>query len=161
MFPPIRRISFIVLFNLLVLSQSIFCYASTTNAAPDIPEDSTKVLPLAPEQSVSTFLPCTSAPGNGLAVNIIYPQKPRYKEGAPIAVVIPGGDAPSGLNLSIHGAQVGFIEVRFSFPGGGVGAFKSGGYNDYRGAKSQKLCEMYYFLSQVKDKIFGVEQLQI
>ncbi len=123
----------------MVLSQTLFCSAATTNnAAPAIPEDSTKVLPLAPEQSVSTFLPSTSAPGNGLAVNIIYPKKPRYKEGAPIAVVIPGGDAPSGLNLCIHGAQAGFIELRFSFPGGGVGAFKSGGYNDYRGAKSQK-----------------------
>ncbi len=138
MFSPIRRILFIVLCNFLVLNQILYCYAATTNASADIPEDSTKVVPLAPEQSVSTFLPCTSATGNGLAVNIIYPKKTRYKEGAPIVVVIPGGDAPSGLSLSIHAAQAGFAEVRFSFPGGGVGSFKSGGYNDYRGGKSQK-----------------------
>jgi hypothetical protein len=137
-FPPIRRISFIVLIILLTLSQTLYCSAATINTATNIPEDSTKVLPLAPEQSISTFLPSTYAPGNGLAINIIYPKKPRYKEGAPIAIVVPGGDAPSGLNFSIHSAQAGFIEIRFSFPGGGTGAFKSGGYNDYRGAKSQK-----------------------
>ncbi len=131
--------------SLTVLSAfSQIAQSSQATPAPEsqpalaIAEDGTKELALAPEQSVSTFIPCVSAPGNGIAVNIIYPQKPRYKDGAPIAVVVAGGDSADGLSLCVHAAQVGFIEIRFAFPGGGIGKFKSGGYNDYRGAKSQR-----------------------
>lgn len=90
------------------------------------------------EQSVSTFIPSTAAPGEGLAVNIIYPEKPRYKEGAPVLVVVPGGNTPSGLDFSMHAAQQGFVEVRFSFPGGGKTGFRSGGIYDFRGAQCRQ-----------------------
>ena len=92
---------------------------------------------MAPEQSVSTYIPSAYSPNQGLAVNIIYPEKVRYKDGAPVVVVVPGGDSASGLNFSIHAPQVGFVEIRFAFPGGGTKAFKSGGDIDNRGSYSQ------------------------
>jgi hypothetical protein len=104
----------------------------------DLPEDSIKIPPMVPEESVSIYLPSDSAPGKGLAVNIIYPKTPRYADGAPVVVVAPGGSGPDGLGFEIHAAQVGFVEVRFAFPGGGHGRFTSSGIYDYRGVESQK-----------------------
>jgi hypothetical protein len=103
-----------------------------------IPSGATKPIPMAKEDSVSTFLPSEAAPGQGLALNIIYPEKPRYSEGAPVVVVVPGGDGPNGLSFCAHAAQVGFIEIRFAFPGGGIKGFSSSGHADYRGVNSQK-----------------------
>lgn len=90
------------------------------------------------EESISVYVPSEAAPDGGVAVNIIYPKTPRYKEGAPIAVVVPDGHGPSGLRFTMHAAQVGFAEVRFAFPGGGLKAFHSGGSWDERGENSQK-----------------------
>lgn len=103
----------------------------------EIPPDSVKTPPLLPEQSISTFVPSATCPNTpGLAVNIIYPKKARYKDGAPVAVVVPGGIAADGINFNMHAAQVGAIEVRFAFPGGGNKNFGSGGEFDNRGARS-------------------------
>jgi hypothetical protein len=107
-------------------------------AAAVVPEESISVPPMLEEQSVSTFVPSDAAPGAGLAVNVIYPQKPRYPEGAPVVVVAPGGTKASGLDFSMHAAQSGFAEVRFAFPGGGIGHFVSSGIYDARGAQSQQ-----------------------
>jgi len=137
MLSPKRRLILTVIVSLLVFTNIDPQLAQASEAPPAIPEDSTKPLPLAIERSISTYVPSIAAPGNGLAINIIYPQKPRYKDGAPIAIIVPGGDTPNGLNICAHAAQVGFVELRFSFPGGGLDSFKSGGYNDYRGPKSQ------------------------
>ncbi len=104
----------------------------------DIPADSIKTLPMAKEESISTYVPSEAAPDGGIAVNIIYPETPRYKEGAPIVVVAPGGLGPSGLRFTMHSAQSGFAEVRFAFPGGGLKQFHSGGSWDERGPESQK-----------------------
>ncbi len=109
-----------------------------TGFALDLPPESIKTLPLAKEESVSTYVPSEAAPEEGLAVNIIYPQQPRYKDGAPVAVVVPGGHGPSGLRFTMHAAQAGFVEVRFAFPGGGLKQFHSGGSWDERGVESQK-----------------------
>ena len=111
--------------------------ASGASAYAELPSASTKILPMVAEQSVSTFVPSYSAPEKGLAVNIIYPEKPRYKDGAPVAVVVPGGDTANGLNFCIHAAQAGFVEIRFAFPGGGTKVFKSSGKLDARGNYSQ------------------------
>ncbi len=89
------------------------------------------------ENSVSTYIPSESAPGKGLAVNVIYPESGRYKDGAPVMVVVPGGHSGSGLTFTTHSAQIGFIEVRFAFPGGGLKAFHSDGSWDGRGKDSQ------------------------
>jgi hypothetical protein len=50
--------------------------------------------------------------------------------------VIPGGIGPNGLDFEMHASQVGIIEVRFAFPGGGTGQFGSQGVADNRGANS-------------------------
>ena len=138
---PVVIFCFWRLFLLLIISFLLVAkplYALSGEAIDSPAEDSIKAFPLAPEQSVSTFLPSGSAPGRGLAINIIYPQKPRYKDGAPIVIVVPGGDTANGLNFCLHAAQVGCVEIRLAFPGGGTGSFKSSGINDYRGIKSQK-----------------------
>jgi hypothetical protein len=92
---------------------------------------------MVPEKSVSFFIPSEAAPGTGLAVNVIYPPKPRYAEGAPVVVVVPGGEESSSLDFSMHAAQAGFVEVRFAFPGGGKEGFRSGGTYDFRGQQCQ------------------------
>lgn len=91
---------------------------------------------MVPEQSVSTFVPSVAAPDQGLAVNIIYPAKPRYAEGAPVVVVVGAGMTGDGLDFSMHAAQSGFAEVRFALPGSGKPGFASGGAFDYRGPNS-------------------------
>jgi len=101
-----------------------------------VPEATLRIPPMVlPEKSVSTWIVSDAAGSEGLAVNVIYPDKPRYKEGAPLAVVVPGGNEKSGLEFSTHAAQSGFAEVRFAFPGGGKPGFASGGVYDYRGPK--------------------------
>jgi len=106
-------------------------------AASDIPEPTVKAPLMDPEESVSTLIPSESAPGQGLAVNIIFPKKPRYADGAPVAVIAPGGAGADGLGFSMHATQVGIAEVRMAFPGGGRKEFSSGGIYDYRGGASQ------------------------
>lgn len=98
---------------------------------------SLKLPPMVPERSVSFYIPSAAAPAPGLAVNVIYPPKPRYADGAPIVVVVPGGEESSGLDFSMHAAQAGFVEVRFAFPGGGKEGFRSAGTYDSRGQVSQ------------------------
>lgn len=118
---------------------SVFLLWCTGTAyGADFPEASLKKQPLVPEKSVSTFIPSETAGTQGLAVNVIYPNKPRYPEGAPVVVVAPGGESPNGLEFSTHAAQAGFAEVRFAFPGGGKPGFASGGIYDFRGLLSQQ-----------------------
>ena len=119
----------------------VFCFQTLAPAAmslAELPDGAIKPPPMVPESSVSCYLPSESAPGNGLAVNIIYPKKPRYPDGAPVVVVVPGGAGPDGLTFDMHAAQMGFVEVRFAFPGGGKGKFTSSGIYDYRGIECQK-----------------------
>jgi hypothetical protein len=106
-------------------------------AYSEISEPSMKKPAMVPEQSVSCYVPSESAPGKGLAVNIIYAKLPRYPDGAPVAVIAPGGAGADGLGFEMHAAQAGFIEVRFAFPGGGHGKFFSSGIYDNRGPESQ------------------------
>ena len=122
-----------------IISISLLLSASSASlafAAAGVPAEKLKSLPLVKERSVSTFVASTGAPGQGVAVNVIFPEKPRFKEGAPLAVVVPGGDKASGLTFTMHAAQVGFAEVRFAFPGGGLKAFHSDGSWDNRGKAS-------------------------
>ncbi len=116
----------------LALLLSCTLPAMSATAAP-IPKPKLKIPDLVKEVSISTYVPSSVAPGKGLAVNVIYPESPRYSEGAPIAVVVPGGQRSDGLATTTHTAQQGFAEVRFAFPGGGTEAFGSTGDYDSRG----------------------------
>jgi len=109
---------------------------AASGALNDIPPDSVRTPPMVKEHSLSTYVPSEAAKGKGVAVNLIYPQKPRYKDGAPVAVVIPGGIGPDGLSFEMHASQVGMIEVRFAFPGGGTAQFGTQGEFDNRGENS-------------------------
>lgn len=128
--------------TLRALILSLLILASGTVLIPfasaDIPPAALKTPPMVKEQSVSTFVPSEACPGQGIAVNLIYSTRPRYKEGAPVVVVVPGGNHNHGLDSSIHAAQQGFIELRFAFPGGGKPGFASSGIYDNRGIKSQE-----------------------
>ncbi len=110
--------------------------AMAVNFNSDLPPDSMNVPLMAKEKSVSTYVPSATADGQGLAVNLVFIAKPRFKTGAPVAVVAPGGIGPDGLGFNMHAAQIGAIEVRFAFPGGGSAEFGSRGVFDNRGAKS-------------------------
>ena len=123
-----------------IVAASVFApaFCKQQTAMAEIPDAAVKTPPLVKEQSVSTYVPSEAAPGQGLAVNLIYSSRPRYKEGAPVVVVVPGGNHTHGLDSSTHAAQQGFVELRFAFPGGGKPGFASSGIYDNRGVKSQE-----------------------
>ncbi|MDP3507564.1 MAG: hypothetical protein Q8T09_06205 [Candidatus Melainabacteria bacterium] len=104
----------------------------------DLPPESLRIPLMAKEDSISTYVPSQSTEGSGpgIAVNVIFCAKARYKDGAPIAVVAPGGVGADGLSFNMHAAQVGAVEVRCAFPGGGTAQFGTKGTFDNRGARS-------------------------
>ncbi len=119
----------------------------------DLPPESVKVLPMTDEDSVSTYI---QGEKGKIAVNVMYPTMTRYERGAPIAVVVPGNKRASGLSISSHTVQVGFCEVRFAFPGGGLKDFHTDGSWDERGLDSQKvLKEVLLYASSQKPDING------
>ncbi len=126
-------------------------------ATGELAPDNMKVPQLVPEESISTYVPSESAPGKGLAVNILYAAKPRYNDGAPVVVIAPGGTGASdGIKFNMHAAQSGFIEVRFALPSGGVKGFTSGGIYDNRGSQSQEaLKDVILFASSQKEDYQG------
>lgn len=147
---------FLISFFLIVLFALSQCHSSLAVETEGIPETSLKVPPMGPEKSISTFVPSTAAPGQGLAVNVIYPSRTRYKEGAPVVVVASGGEAASGLEFSTHASQSGFAEVRFAFPGGGKPGFASSGTYDFRGPASQQaLRDVLLFAAGKKNDVQG------
>lgn len=151
-----RCLTVAVLVFTIIVSATVNSSSNSTEAAtlpPAAHKENLKVLPMVAEPSVSTYVPSDAAPGTGLAVNIIYPSRPRYKDGAPINVVVPGGRGASGLRFSMHSAQVGFVEVRFAFPGGGLSKFHSDGSWDERGVDSQKALRdvLRYAAGQIND----------
>lgn len=132
-------------FPILVKCMALLLLLSVTPSMPmsaaalgALPEPSLKKPELLQEESVSVYIPSEAAPGQGLAVNIIYPEKARYGDGAPAVVVVPGGTVRSGLGFSMHAAQAGFVEIRFAFPGAGVKEFQSSGIFDNGGLQCQR-----------------------
>lgn len=145
-----------VTFWMAVVLVAVFHTAARAVEKP-IPDSTLHTPPMVAEKSVSTWIPSEVAAPQGLAVNILYPQLPRYpKEGAPVAVVVPGGETASGLDFSTHIANCGFIEVRFAFPGGGETGFRSGGTYDHRGVNCQKaLHDVLLFAAGKKNDVHG------
>jgi hypothetical protein len=118
----------------LALTSNLLYPASAINS--DLPPEALKIPLLAREHSISTYVPSETCEGEGIAVNMIFCDKARFKDGAPVAVIAPGGEGPDGLNFNMHAAQIGVIEVRFAFPGGGSSKFNTRGTFDNRGAAS-------------------------
>jgi len=70
----------------------------------------------------------------GLYCEIYPPPVPRYAEGAPVVVHVPGGwEARGSTSPESPLISAGFIQILFNFPGGGAGTKKSGGEYDDRG----------------------------
>ncbi|HNB25088.1 MAG TPA: hypothetical protein PKZ32_21890, partial [Candidatus Melainabacteria bacterium] len=108
---------------------NICAFVQPADARAILPEAVLKKPVPVVEDSVSTYVPSAVAPGNGIAVNIIYPEKVRYKAGAPIAIVVNGNESTS-LSMSMHAANSGIAEVRFAYPGCGMRQFHSDGIFD-------------------------------
>jgi len=113
----------------LVISSLTPPCIAPAQARVNVPEAVLKKPVSVVEDSVSTYVPSKCAPGNGIAVNVIFPEKPRYKAGAPIAIVVSGNPSTS-LSMSMHAANCGIAEVRFAYPGKGLSRFHSDGIFD-------------------------------
>jgi len=85
-------------------------------------------------------IPSKVAGGRGLVLRVVLPKQPRYKEGAPVVVHVPGGFSRGSVDSSQGRLDgFGFVEVLLTFPGGrsapqpGGKAWESGGVYDTRG----------------------------
>jgi len=72
--------------------------------------------PLAP--SIVTHIPSAAGGERGIAVGVLPPLKPRYTDGAPLVIHVPGGVTTGGTEGRPEYAGLGFVEIRFAFPGG-------------------------------------------
>lgn len=80
-----------------------------------------------------THIPSAAGEKQGIAVGVLPPMRPRYSEGAPVVIHVPGAMDMGQTEGPPEFAGLGFIEIRFAFPGGGRGDSASGGTYDYRG----------------------------
>ena len=87
----------------------------------------------APPPVVTTFSPSAAGGETGIAVGVLAPLKARYAKGAPVVIHVPGGVDSGATEGRPECAGLGFVEIRFAFPGGGRGDGTSGGTYDYRG----------------------------
>ncbi|MCW5823274.1 MAG: hypothetical protein KIT34_10755 [Cyanobacteria bacterium TGS_CYA1] len=153
-----KRLSINTCINSTLIALLLFVATGANQAAfsalsGDLPPESVKVMPMSDEESVSTYI---QGEKGRIAVNVMYPSMTRYERGAPVAVVVPGNKRASGLSISSHITQVGFCEVRFAFPGGGLKDFHTDGSWDERGLESQKvLKEVLLYASSQKPDING------
>jgi len=82
---------------------------------------------------VLTFIPSNAGGQRGIAVGVLAPQTARYPDGAPVVIHVPGGVDMGATEGRPEYAGLGFVEIRFAFPGGGRGEGTSGGTYDHRG----------------------------
>ena len=108
-------------------------------------------------------IPSPAAGSEGILLRVAPPKQPRYADGAPVVVHVPGGfsqgsvtQAPSPLN------GYGFIDIAFVFPGGQSEPpqpgepLRSGGTYDYRGADSMRgLADVIIFAAGRKKSLEG------
>jgi len=85
-------------------------------------------------------IPSAVAGEEGIVIRVVPPKQPRYKEGAPVVIHVPGGFSTGSLDRSQGRLDgFGFCEVLFAFPGGRSApqadgkVWKSGGVYDQRG----------------------------
>ncbi|MCP5118067.1 MAG: hypothetical protein GY953_45210, partial [bacterium] len=64
-------------------------------------------------------IPSKVAGTEGLVLRVVRPKQPRYKEGAPVVVHVPGGFSRGAVDFSQGRLDgFGFVEVLLTFPGG-------------------------------------------
>jgi hypothetical protein len=86
-----------------------------------------------PGRRVFTHIPSSVGGEQGIAVGVLIPRQPRYTNGAPIAIDVAGGVQSGSASGRPEYVGLGFVEIRFAFPGGGQGDERSGGIYDFRG----------------------------
>jgi hypothetical protein len=138
-------------------------------AAPGAEEGSRRPIRRLVRQVVPVRIPSTVAGAEGIAATIAVPSRPRYPEGAPVAIVVSGGVGPGGARGRIEHAGYGFVEIHFAFPGGGEGDERSGGSYDFRGPRSHRaLADVIRFAmgrapdkegKRIGDRVIGMEVL--
>lgn len=92
-----------------------------------------------PATDILTHIPSSAGGERGLFLRITPPQSPRFPDGAPVVISMPGGFQENGISdreTRLH--EHGFIEMRLNFPGAGKYPFSSGGEYDFRGPQSLK-----------------------
>jgi len=89
-----------------------------------------------PSRGILTHIPSQAGGREGIAVRVLAPEKPRYAEGAPIAIHVAGGFQAGAAAGRPFLLPFGFVEVFFAFPGGGNQEARSGGKYDFRGPNS-------------------------
>ncbi|MBC7998017.1 MAG: hypothetical protein IAF58_08750 [Leptolyngbya sp.] len=141
-----RKISTALALTLCLLTSTLQAVTLSVQAKAGLPEAVLRKPVPVIEDSVSTYVPSSVAPGNGLAINIIFPEKPRYKKGAPIVVTVTGNEQTS-LSTTLHVANCGFAEVRFAYPGCGAKQFHSDGiFDNFGNSSSTALKDILLFL---------------
>ena len=86
-------------------------------------------------QRVFTRVPSSAGGEEGIAVGVLFPRQPRYTNGAPVVINVPGGVLPGSAMGRPEYVRHGCVEIHFAFPGGGLGEERSGGSYDFRGPK--------------------------
>lgn len=113
--------------------------AQAVNPAPPAPPRGARL------EGPLVRIPSKAAGTQGIWVRIAPPQHPRYADGAPVIVHVPGGFSAGEVDFSPAAAPLhnaGFIELAFLFPGGASGprpdgkTIRSGGFYDCRGPAS-------------------------
>ena len=122
-------------FHSIVLLVVLITVETAVLAQPQFRPGNAQSLPpkVARMPGVVTFVPSASGGDQGIAVGVIPPLKQRYTDGAPVVIQVPGGVTTGGAQGPPEYAGLGFVEIRFAFPGGGNGEAASGGTYDYRG----------------------------
>ena len=87
------------------------------------------------EGTIDLRLPSESTDGGTLAVRLYIPENPRYEEGAPVIIWVPGGYEMKGINHDLPPTADDVIVATFIFPGATDewSGFSSDGDYDWRG----------------------------
>ena len=125
-------VAFILMLNLAAVAQPSERRPSEPSSQRQ-PAIGGRAFPPVAERPRFTRIPSSAGGEQGLAVGVLFPQRPRFTNGAPIAINVIGGVQSGNAFGRPEYIGLGFVEVHFAFPGGGQGAERSGGVYDFRG----------------------------
>ena len=85
-------------------------------------------------ESVNVKIKSDGADGGYLAARVFYPLSPRYSQGSPVVIYVPGADDRGTLDAPVHNISD-VISISFLFPGGRdpISGITSDGFYDHRG----------------------------